>query len=191
MATIIAIVEGHGEVAAVPLLIRRIANEVAPGRPPTVAPPVRVSRARFLKPQKLARYVNLAARLGGSKARVLILLDANGDCPAILGPDLLRRAREARSDRRIEAVLAKREYESWFLAAIESVSGGSSPRSDVALPSDVEAIRGAKERLGRMRPYSPAADQATLTARFDIAAAHRRSRSFDKMWRAVAALLQD
>ena len=38
-------------------------------------------------------------------------------------------------------------------------------------------------------PYSPTADQTALTARFDMMLARRRSPSFDKMWRAVRALL--
>ena len=190
MVTIIAVVEGHGEVAAVPVLIRRIGSEVSPQTPLRVPRPVRAPRHRFLKLEEMTRYVNLAARLGGPDARILILLDANGDCPAILGPDLLKKARKARSDRRTEVVLAKCEYEAWFLAAIESVRA-KHRLHDLPTPPDVEGIRGAKEHLHRMQPYSPTADQAVLTARFDMAAARRVSPSFDKMWRAVRALLAE
>ena len=171
------------------MLIRRIAAEVSASATADVRRPVRVPRGRLLKAGELERQVEIAARRGGAGARILVLLDADIDCPAVLGPRILRRAREARSDRRIEVVLAKREYEAWFLAAIESLTDAMGPSAGA--PADVEELRGAKERLDRMRRYRPTADQAALTARFDMAAARRRSPSFDKMWRAVSALLAD
>ena len=130
--------------------------------------------------------MSLAAVRVGADGRILIVLDANGDCPAELGPAVLQRARRQRSDRRIEVVFAKCEYGAWFLAAAESIS------PDVSAPADTESIRGAKEWLREriQGSYSPTADQAALTARFDMAAARSRSSSFDKMWRAVAVLLQ-
>ena len=44
MPTIITIVEGDGEVQAVPILIRRIAEVVTPGSFPDVPKPIRVRR---------------------------------------------------------------------------------------------------------------------------------------------------
>ena len=123
LAKIIAIVEGDGEVEAVPALIRRIHAEVAPEVPLEVGRPVRVRRNRVLQDGELERYVGLAANLAGADGCILVLLDANGDCPANLGPDILQRARTARPDRRVEAVVAKCEYESWFIAAIDSLRG--------------------------------------------------------------------
>lgn len=88
-------------------------------------------------------------------------------------------------------VVAKCEYESWFIAAVDSLQGTRGISADAEVPEDPDSIRGAKEWLrDRMSgPYSPTADQATFTARFDMALARRRSPSFDKMWRAVSALL--
>ena len=90
-------------------------------------------------------------------------------------------------------VLAKCEYESWFIAAIDSLRGTRGVWPDADVPPDPESIRGAKEWLrNRMGGrYSPTADQTTLTTQFDMALARRRSRSFGKMWRAVSALLQE
>ena len=45
---------------------------------------------------------------------ILILLDANGDCPAEIGPLVQWRARTASPGCRIEAVVAKCEYETWL-----------------------------------------------------------------------------
>ena len=105
MARIVAIVEGDGEVEAVPALIRRIHGEVSPEAPLEVGRPVRVRRNQVLKAGELERYLNLAANFAGADGGILVLLDANGDCPAKLGPAILRRARTARPDRRIEVVL--------------------------------------------------------------------------------------
>ena len=192
LASILAIVEGDGEVQAVPVLLRRIAQEVAPDNPPRILKPIRVHRSRVIKEGVLEGYVGLAAQRVGAGGGVLILLDANGDCPARLGPALLERARVARRDRRIEAVIARCEYEAWFLASIESIAGSRTLSWDMAAPPAAESVRGAKEWLSqRMQvPYRPITDQPALTARFDMALARRRAPSFDKMWRAVCALLQ-
>ena len=192
MAKIIAIVEGDGEVEAVPVLIRRIALEVAPLAPPTVMRPIRVHRHRILKEGELERYVSLASARVTEGGRILILLDANGDCPAEVGPIILERARAASAGRPIEAVLAKCEYETWLLAAAESIAGTRGILPEISAPPEPESIRGAKEWIdSRMRgSYRPTADQAALTAGFDMELARRRSASFDKMWRATATLLR-
>ena len=192
MAKIVAIVEGDGEVEAVPLLIRRIASVVAPIFPPTVLSPIRVRRHRILKEGELERYVSLASARVEEGGRILILLDANGDCPASIGPAILERARAVGFDRPVEAVLAKCEYETWLLAAAESIAGTRRILPEISAPPEPESIRGAKEWIdSRMRgSYRPTADQAALTAGFDMELARRRSASFDKMWRATAALLR-
>ena len=61
MPTIITIVEGDGEVQAVPILIRRIAEVATPGVFPDVPKPIRVRRDGILKPGEIERYVELAA----------------------------------------------------------------------------------------------------------------------------------
>ena len=174
------------------MLLRRIALEVAAGNPPRILKPIRVHRSKVIKDGVLEGYVGLAAQRVGAGGGVLILLDANGDCPARLGPALLERARAARPDRRIEVVVAKCEYEAWFLASIESVAGSRTLSHDAAAPPAAESVRGAKEWLSRRMqvPYRPVADQPALTARFDMALARRRAPSFDKMWRAVSALFR-
>lgn len=191
MLTIASIVEGHGEVEALPILLRRIAEVVAPDSPIFVPRPIRVKRQLVVKPGELERYVQLAAARAGGEGAILILLDAEDDCPAELAVELLRRARAARADRSIRTVLAKVEYESWFIAAVESTTG--QPLHAAAPPPDPESISDAKGWLSRnaLSPgttYRPTRHQARFTAAFDLDTA-RSAPSFDKLWRDVTSLL--
>ena len=194
MARIVPIVEGHGEVQAVPVLIRRIAADAAPGVFVHVVKPLRVPRQRILKQGQLDEALRIAAIESGSDGRILILLDANGDCPRDLAPNILARARRTRSDRRIQVVLANIEYEAWFLAAADSIAGLRGIDDDALPPDDPESIRDAKgwltQRMAPERSYREVRDQAALTARLDLKQARLRAPSFDKMWRMVESLLR-
>ena|SRR5882724_2744462 len=90
--------------------------------------------------------------------------------------------------------MAHREYEAWFLGAVESLRGLRGIRDDATPPADPGTPRGAKEFLeGLMAEgmsYHERADQPALTARFDMGAAYRRCRSFRKMTSALGALLK-
>ena len=195
MVTIAAIVEGHGEVTAVPLLLRRLVVHLAPGVALSVEPPIRRSRDRLLKPGELEKDVELAAeRLTGKTGAILILLDSEGDCPADLGPSILRRAVEARPDRIIRVALANREYEAWFLAAAASLAGKRGLDSAITAPADPEIVPGAKEWLRKRmvpgRTYSETADQPALTQVFDLELARRHAPSFDRLCRVCESLFQ-
>jgi len=185
------IVEGHADADALPVLLRRIAARIAPAAGVDFLVAAREPRHRVVRPGELERVVELAARRAPGAA-LLVLLDADDDCPAVLGPKLLARACAARGDRPIAVVLACREFESWFLAAAASLCGVRGLRAQVEAPAQFEQIRGAKEWLTRHmepgRAYSETADQAALAARLDLDAA-RRSPSFDKLWREVERLL--
>ena len=191
---VIAIVEGHGECEAVPVLIRRIAQELSPGFVPRVLPPLRVPASRLVKQGELERNVIFAARKLQGAGGIVIIIDCdwNDCCPATAGPALLERARRVRSDIPISVVLAKKEFEAWFIAAAESIRGKRNLAADLEVPADPENIRGAKGWLSaRMRTdagYSETDDQPALTAAFDMAAA-RRADSFDKCYRDISAML--
>jgi hypothetical protein len=192
MLRVAAIVEGHGECEAVPILVRRIARSLDPGLRVSVHPVIRVPGSRLVKRGEIERTVELLARKNGGQGAILVLLDCDDGCPAEEGPALLDRAAKARSDMPVSVVLAKREFESWFLAAAESLRGQRGLPDDFTGPPDPEAIRGAKEwladRMPRGQGYSESSDQPALTAVFDINAA-RRVDSFDKCHREVARLL--
>ena len=86
------IVEGESEVVTVPLLIRRIAANLYPELPIVVPPPIRRPRNKVVKENELERAVEFVARQIGGQGAIFIILDSDEDCPAELGPALLRRA---------------------------------------------------------------------------------------------------
>lgn len=180
---IVPIVEGQGEVEALPLLIRRIFSEFCPGVYPDINPPSRVKAGSFLQDHDyFNKYVALAAaKAAQDDGMVLILLDCEDDCPGTLGPRLLANAQAVRSDIKCAVALAHREYETWFPAAADSLRGCAGLSAQLTPPENPESIRGAKEWLGRHMPvsYDPIIHQARLTARSDLHQA-RANPSFDR-----------
>ena len=189
------IVEGKSEVETVPLLIRRIAANLYPELPIVVPPPIRRPRNKVVKENELERAVEFVARQIGGQGAIFIILDSDEDCPAELGPALLHRASQARSDLPIAVVIAKNEFEGWFLAAAESLRGQRGIKNDIDTPSNPEAIRDAKgwlsKRMEGSRTYSETRDQPALTALFDIEQARQAAGSFDKCYRDIVRLLEE
>ena len=185
------VVEGHGEVQAAPVLVRRILHSRLGRYDIGVGRPIRMSRSR-VGPQfpDLDRQVQLAA---SDSDAVLVIFDADDDCPASLGPTLLERATAAApAPIPISVVLANQEYEAWFLASLETLRGKCGVAVDAVPPREPEAIRGAKQRLARaMAPgtyYSETVDQARMSAELDLDVARAGSLSFDKLYRDLERL---
>ena len=185
------IVEGHGEIEALPILLRRLRDVIAPGLPLEVRKPMRVPRSNLAKEDGLKRYVELAMAQIDEDGGVLVLLDADDDLPCELGPRLLGIAQQVRPDRRVRVVVAEREFEAWFLAAAESLRGRRGLSTDLSAPERPEAVRDAKGWLTHHlagRSYRETIDQPALAAILDISSA-RRAKSFDKLYRDVESLL--
>jgi len=193
---IAAIVEGYGECEAVPILIRRIAQIIDPGFVPKVLPPLRVPASRLMKEGEMERSVELAARKLRGRGGIIVVLDCDWEngCPAMDGPALLKRAMHLRRDLPIAVILAKREFEAWFLASAESLRGKHDLPNDLESPAEPEGIRGAKEWLSDKMPqgrsYAETTDQPAFTAIFDMNMA-RRADSFDKCYRAIKTMLKE
>lgn len=193
MAYVASIVEGHGEVDALPTLLRRISQAEAPGQQLDVNQPIRIKAGSYLNDGDYFRRYTLlaAAKASQSDGFVLILLDCDDDCPAQLGPKLLARAQGVRDDVSYLVVLAYREFESWFLAAARSLRGHRGLPVDLEPPQSPDDIRNAKGWLGdRMeRPYDPVTHQIEFCRVFDLHQA-RSNPSFSRFYSRVAALLQ-
>ena len=122
MSSVAAIVEGDGEVRAFPVLLRRLNQWLSPDIPIDVLTPIRVRRDRFLnREEEFRRMLLLAASKSGACGWILVLLDADDDCPAELARSISERATRVVPHRRVSVVVANREYEAWFLAAAVSL----------------------------------------------------------------------
>ena len=141
------IVEGQGDFNAAPVLLKRLVKFVNPDVYADVSP-FRVTRSKLVLPGELERAVERAGRGLRLPGGVLIVIDSDDDCPKELAPVLLDRATRAAGGRwPVGVVLAKREFESWFIAAADSIAGHSGLDPSLSAPADPESIRGAKEWL--------------------------------------------
>lgn len=189
------IVEGHGEVQALPVFLRRLASDVAPETDLHLNPALRIKVASFLDEKDegyFKKYIELAARKAKSwpKSCVLILLDCEDFCPAELGPKILKRAVHYRPDITFLVILAHREYETWFLAAAESLRKVCGLPNDLEPPHNFESIRNAKGWLEvRMdASYNEPEHQPKMTTAFNFQQA-MASRSFARGYKKLKNFL--
>jgi hypothetical protein len=191
---IAAIVEGDGEVEAVPVLIRRFAELGGLSGRVRVRPVIRQPASKLLKCGELERHVELAARKLNGPGGIIVLLDCEDACPAELAPALLARIRQSRGDLPTALVLAHREFEAWFLGAALSIAGKRRLPPTLQPHPTPEAIRGCKEWLSKQLPrgdaYDETRDQPALAAEFDFNAARASCPSFEKCHREILSLLQ-
>ena len=187
------LVEGHGEVLAVPVLLRRLLAE-AGCHDIGVGQPIRRTQAQFRNRADIQNAVRLAL-LQPECAAVVILFDGEDGCPVELADQVRRWAREAAAATPTDVVVAYREYETWFIAALESFRGRYGISESAVAPADPESRRDAKgwveEFMPPRRAYSETGDQPGMSAVFDLGLAHRRNRSFRKLVKAVGDLLQE
>jgi len=185
------IVEGHGEVQAVPVLLRRLLSQAQCHRV-DVGRPILRTQAQFRSQEEIQKAVRLAL-LQPDCAAVVILFDGEDDCPKDAAEKVRAWARGAAGQIPCDVVIAYREYETWFLAAVESLRGKCGISDVAAAPDNPESRRDAKGALEEFMPerraYSETLDQPAMSAVFDMGRAHRRSRSFRKLVKAVGEIL--
>ncbi len=195
MRTIVCLVEGHGEVHALPVLLRRFAQRCGI-YDLQIPEPIRVSRDRFLnRTEEFDPKVALAGLKAGPEGLVLILLDADDDCPVTLARDISARAELQVRGVPCAVVLANREYESWLIAAAPSLAAKRGLPDIIDQPTDSESMRDAKGWLSEKmvahsgNSYRPVVDQASLTAVVDLDLALVNSRSLRKLETCVLSYL--
>ena len=184
------IVEGHGEIEAVPVLARRIFFEKLHIFDQEIAKPHRIPSSRICQ---FGNDLYNAILLGrgkvvesGNTGGVIILVDSDDDCPV----QMQNRFNEFCVERNINFpcafVAANREFEVWFLCDASSLSGHPRVREDAQDVVDAEFIRGAKGHFERhiLLPdatYSETIDQAKFCAAIDLDEVESKSRSFRKL----------
>jgi hypothetical protein len=190
---VLCVVEGHGEIKAVPVLLRRIGAGLEPPVYPVTPQPFRVPRSRLAdKSGQLERVLLRGGLRAHASGGVLVVLDADDDCPVEVGQRLSGWATGVVPGSRVGVVVANREFESWLLAGIEPLRGRAGISPTAEWPADSETRRGAKARLDALMPegkYKPVLHQARFAALMDIDLATERSRSFRKFVAEVTRLL--
>ena len=201
------LVEGQTEEASIGLLLHRIWNEIlVPPSRLQVIPSARAKRDRIVRPDLPdlvaamgERYSELSRMLRKepmSAGLVLILLDADRDCPATLGPELLALAKSALPpEADVACVFVKRAYENWLVGGAGTLAGVRGMPDVIPPRVDCENRNGATWIRDRLREVAPNAVYDKIQAapefirRFDLAEARENCPSFDKLCRDLAARL--
>lgn len=196
--TIGLLVEGHGEMAAMPILVRRIAEAFSPEVPLRLPPSAwRVPKHKMLQSDaEILKPINVFAQaITRSGGGILVVWDADDDCPASEGPRQQKRIQALRPDVRIRVVIANREFESWFLAAAASLSAANHLLPGVIDHPLPESLRDAKGWITANRPagrpYREIEHQHQFSKSLDPNYVRQRSPSFDKLCREIASLLEE
>jgi len=199
MAVIVPIGDGDGEVHALPVLICRILGNLgAAGLRPSKTALNAHGGGRLTSQLDLQGFLEIARGQKGCRG-ILVLADADRDCPKTMAPELAAWARELRLDVPVAIVVAKCNYEAWFLGSLASIAGqplGDRPgvRGDANYEGDPEAATGTKGRLTNMMPkgraYKETQDQLAMTRLMDLDLVRERCRSFRRLEKAVKELVE-
>lgn len=192
---IYAIVEGNGEadpptmdkkaLPAVTVLIARLLQDrQCLSLFPAKARPWRMrSCGDFFAPGKLEQAIR-AHKEFTDCAAVLVLFDLDDGCPKEVAVAVADRIRVMEPlPFTTTVVCAKREYEAWFLASLESIHPGRT------YAGDPEGRRAAKGWLEREFGYREVRDQARYTQALDVALVEARSRSFRRLRHAIDEIM--
>lgn len=193
MPSILPLVEGHGEVEAVPALLQLLLTDM--GHHTWYVDQRRLKRVRGLSylRNRLASFLEYL-RIDAPDA-VLILLDLDDGCPVDEARSLSAEIVQAHLPFPVAVVFALREYEAWFLASMPSVAGATPLLpTDLEYDGDPEGRRDCKGWLKRQMPtgmiYKETQHQVEFTRSIDLNQAKNNSRSFRRLCNAVEQLVQ-
>ena len=191
MLTLVPVVEGDGEVDAVPVLLRGILHYSLPRFDVEVRRPKNAhGRGNLTRDDGIERFLKYALKepdAGG----VLLLVDAEADVPCALACALRERVVALTPSIPVAIVCAEVQYESWFLDSIEALRGKCGIREDVEWPRRHPPNPKAwlEQQMPEDRAYKETSDQPSLTSAIDFSLLHRRSRSFRRLQHAIEELL--
>ncbi len=188
---ILPFIEGHSEADAIPVLLRRFIDRID-AYDVQIDKPWRVKRDQIVN--KIGVLENLFREslidrdnVGG----VLLILDADDDCPKQLGPKLLKRCKEA-THLPVSVILAKRKLECWFLGAKKSLREVRGIKANAITPSNPEALG-----IGRLENnmddgfyYHKVDDAPAFAAKLDIDKAVASCPSFARFVRETERLIK-
>lgn len=178
MRRICSIVEGYGDVKAIPSLIAK--TTAAAGKPAVSPNPIRAGEwAKIRREGELERLLTLAESRKWNQ--ILIITDLDDDCPVEESASVRDRIETWKDGRdiKISLVFLKCEYEVLFLQA-PSCLGEYDPAKLPDSPDEVRAAKGAVKAVIGKR-YKETEDQLIFTNRLDLDALRAASRCFRKL----------
>jgi hypothetical protein len=183
----VLLVEGEGDRVAVPELVRTVCHRLDLHDVQPAPHPIKCGGISKLRADgTLERFVTYACQRQDGDS-VLLVLDCEDDCPVDIVRELTRRAALVveRYNKKAGIALLRREFETLFLASIESISlrypayGWELAALDPA--DDPELYRGAKERLRsamKKSKYRETRDQVRFVTALDLDLLAERSRPY-------------
>lgn len=218
MKRLVLLGEGHGEVAALPILVNRLlrekdtANLLYVDREVVRTNPAQL--VRWNKPQQKPDHTQWISRIALAARRqnvggVIAVYDgdtkmfpagsATPFCAATAAKSMATTASAAGAGKMFSlcVVFACSEYETWLVAGAESLAGCQLKDGRVALPVGIRFPEGDPESHGKgwleahCDGYRPTRDQAALTelVNFDVVRA-KRLRSFQRLEHAVDQIIE-
>ena len=189
MKKLIPIIEGDGEMKAIPNLLSRIltmkqAYDWGVGRP------IQGKSLGHLR-KNLSRFLALAELEGA--AATIIILDLDDGCPRHEAASLVQEIKAIGGRvNPVAVVFAHREYEAWLLASLATIAGQYHIPLDAAFSGEVESLRDVKGWFTRQmchdgvaRRYKETIHQVELTRLMDLDRVAVQSRSFRRLLKAV------
>lgn len=153
------VVEGPGDVNALPLLLRAYTRSVGDFRDILGKPIPLNSISKATVSGGIEGYCSTAARRPGCKA-VLVVVDSDKHCPAEFGESLRSRAQGV-IEQPVVVAAAQHNFEDWIFASAESLDLGLVYSAEA---SGIAEIKRARKPLAYVKPVQ----QPKLTSRMDL-----------------------
>lgn len=184
---LLPVVEGYGDVQAVPHLLRRMllargVYDVEIERPFRHGEYWRIKRG----------FSELVRQLAKEDGCILVLVDCEDGCAAEWAAELIRNLPQD-LDVQVEIAFMVREFETLFLADPETTRQVLGIQPNVVFPEAPEAVRDAKGWLTRHMQsgerYRVTIDQERLAAQVNLDTLRNRSPSFRHLERSIDRLV--
>jgi len=171
MEELLIICEGYGDVAAAPVLTRRMLGDIHN----IYDCNVKAHRRHGLDHLKANDWNNFKRYHESSLAEncpVMWMVDCDDDCAWHVSKSMHDIMEGIGTTQPIGICLWEREYESMFLHDIENLKSALKIQEDIVAPSSIRNIRGAKgwisDKLPRGKIYKETTDQKRLSAQVDL-----------------------
>jgi hypothetical protein len=191
------VVEGHGEIAAVEILLGRLLSAL--GVWGICRTPSRLPKDQMVADEEAFKWMLDLIRYDTEVSLALFLYDADDNCARDHVPQMRLWAEEANLGIPCHIVMIRREFEAWFLAALPSLQGkelehGERVADIASFAGAPEAKRDAKSAVGDFilpkKKYRETLHQAQLTRHLDLQMAYRSAPTFRRLVQAIVEALQ-